>query len=119
MIQELRKDKLFNLLFKQVFHSGSFYDGTKIDSPNEFDLNIVLDLNALGVSYEIVRLEGCPPGYIMIQVEKDSTPKEPEEILKEEITIKKEEEEVIQEQCNSLEDIIEDHQWGQEIFQET
>ena len=47
---------------------GSFYDNSKIENPNEFDLNIVLDLNGLGISYEIVRLDGCPPGYIMIQV---------------------------------------------------
>ena len=55
-------------LYYLSWYLGSFYDNSKIENPNEFDLNIVLDLNGLGISYEIVRLDGCPPGYIMIQV---------------------------------------------------
>ena len=42
-----------------------------------------------------------------------------EEILKEEIIIKKEEKEAIQEEDITIEEIIEDHQRIEESFQET
>ena len=74
LIKDIRKDnKLFDLMFNGIFHSGSFYDDTKIEDPYEFDLNIVLDLKPFAIPYEIVRLEDCPPGYIMIQVDDPST----------------------------------------------
>ena len=74
LIKDMRKsNKLFDKIYSRIFHTGSFYDDTKIENPNEFDLNIVLDLKSLDIPYEIVRLEDCPPGHIMIQVDPPST----------------------------------------------
>ena len=75
LIKDMRKNnKLFDLMYSGIFHSGSFYDGTKIEDPYEFDLNIVLDLNCLDIPFKIVRVEDCPPGYVMIQVDPSKSP---------------------------------------------
>ena len=31
-------------MYKQIIYCGSFYKGTKIGEPNEFDLNIILEV---------------------------------------------------------------------------
>ena len=36
-------DELFNALFREIYFSGSYYDGLKIGKPDEFDLNLVID----------------------------------------------------------------------------
>ena len=75
LIKDMRKNnKLFDLMYSGIFHSGSFYDGIRIEDPYEFDLNIVLDLNCLDIPFKIVRLEDCPPGYVMIQVDPSKSP---------------------------------------------
>ncbi|XP_076664775.1 cGAS-like receptor 1 isoform X2 [Andrena cerasifolii] len=38
------KDPLFAKAYKQIIFCGSFYKGTKVGHPNEYDLNIVLEL---------------------------------------------------------------------------
>lgn len=48
------KDPLFAKAYKNIIFCGSFYKRTKVGHPNEYDLNIVLDLpipnNAITVS---------------------------------------------------------------------
>ncbi|XP_076276660.1 cGAS-like receptor 1 isoform X3 [Lasioglossum baleicum] len=40
-----RQDPLFERLYNKIVFCGSFYKGTKISKPNEFDLNIILNLS--------------------------------------------------------------------------
>ena len=35
--------ELFNALFREIYFSGSYYDGLKIGKPDEFDLNLVIE----------------------------------------------------------------------------
>uniref|UniRef100_V5H2F2 Uncharacterized protein n=1 Tax=Anoplophora glabripennis TaxID=217634 RepID=V5H2F2_ANOGL len=43
IIQKMQeKDKLFKKLYKDMFFGGSYYDGLKIGSPNEYDLDLLL-----------------------------------------------------------------------------
>ena len=34
-----KNDELFDYLFREIYFSGSYYDGLKIREPDEFDLN--------------------------------------------------------------------------------
>ena len=42
-----RCDQLFDVLFKDIYYGGSYYDGLKIGKPNEYDLNFVMDSNLI------------------------------------------------------------------------
>lgn len=39
-----QKDTLFAKAYRNIIFCGSFYKGTKVSNPNEFDLNIILKL---------------------------------------------------------------------------
>lgn len=44
-IEQMRKeDELFNLLFQKVHYTGSFYHDLRISQPDEFDINLILNL---------------------------------------------------------------------------
>ena len=38
-----QSDPLFNVLYREIYFSGSYYDDLKIGKPDEFDLNFVID----------------------------------------------------------------------------
>lgn len=38
------EDDLFRKMFKEVHHTGSFYDGLRVRNAKEFDLNLVFDM---------------------------------------------------------------------------
>lgn len=38
------EDSLFKKMYQEIIFCGSFYKGTKIEAPNEFDLNVTLKL---------------------------------------------------------------------------
>ena len=38
------EDEVFDKLFKEVHHTGSFYDGLRVGNAKEFDLNLVFDM---------------------------------------------------------------------------
>ncbi|KAJ8982166.1 hypothetical protein NQ317_013951 [Molorchus minor] len=43
MVQEMQeKSKLFKSLFREIFFGGSYYDGLKVGSPNEYDIDLLL-----------------------------------------------------------------------------
>ena len=49
VVNALKKnDELFNALFREIYYSGSYYDGLKIREPDEFDLNFVLSTSKFG-----------------------------------------------------------------------
>lgn len=41
-----KKDVLFRNMYKNKFYGGSFYDGIKVGKPEEYDLDLVLNLPA-------------------------------------------------------------------------
>ena len=56
----LAKNELetFNIVFvlQNIYYTGSFFDGLRIENPDEFDLNIVLDLKLPKQSFRVSRL---------------------------------------------------------------
>jgi hypothetical protein len=60
-----KNDELFNSLFREIYYSGSYYDGLKIKEPDEFDLNIVLDTRKFEDNLTLV--DGLP-GYCKMQI---------------------------------------------------
>ena len=46
-------DQLFNVLFREIYSTGSYFDDLKIREPDEFDLNFVLDLSLFKVSLTV------------------------------------------------------------------
>lgn len=42
--QMKREDKLFDSLYHSIYYTGSFYQGLRISKPDEFDLNVVLNV---------------------------------------------------------------------------
>ena len=67
VVNEMKKDQLFNLLFREIYYSGSFYDGLKIENPNEFDLNFVMDTSKFE---HITTLVEGSPGYFKMKLQK-------------------------------------------------
>ncbi|XP_076248421.1 cGAS-like receptor 1 [Calliopsis andreniformis] len=58
-------DPLFAKAFKKIIFCGSFYKGTKVGRPNEFDLNIVLELP---VPPSAITLSTTQPAFTKIQI---------------------------------------------------
>ncbi|GBM38621.1 Cyclic GMP-AMP synthase [Araneus ventricosus] len=53
-IEEMKKkDELFNLLFQRVHYTGSFYHDLRISQPDEFDLNLILNLGLKESDFEV------------------------------------------------------------------
>ena len=48
-------DLLFKVMFRNIYYTGSFFDGLRIEHPDEFDLNIVLDLKLPKQSFKVSR----------------------------------------------------------------
>lgn len=42
-------------LFQEFVFTGSVKDGLKIESPNEFDLNFIFDLQLLGAFIQVIK----------------------------------------------------------------
>ena len=60
-----KNDELFKSLFREIYYSGSYYDGLKIKEPDEFDLNIVLDTRKFEDKLTLV---DASPGYCRMQI---------------------------------------------------
>lgn len=39
-----RNNELFNEIFKKIKYAGSFYKGTKVSKPDEYDLDLIVQL---------------------------------------------------------------------------
>ena len=62
-------DSLFKVMFRNIYYTGSFFDGLRIENPNELDLNIVLDLKLPKQSFKLVKNGLCSAGYVQLQVD--------------------------------------------------
>lgn len=52
------EDKVFDALYKRLYHTGSYYDGLRVGDAKEFDLNLLLDLDILKPNLEFTLWEG-------------------------------------------------------------
>nr|XP_033340254.1 cyclic GMP-AMP synthase-like isoform X2 [Megalopta genalis]XP_033340255.1 cyclic GMP-AMP synthase-like isoform X2 [Megalopta genalis]XP_033340256.1 cyclic GMP-AMP synthase-like isoform X2 [Megalopta genalis]XP_033340257.1 cyclic GMP-AMP synthase-like isoform X2 [Megalopta genalis] len=60
------ENSLFKKAYNKVVFCGSFYKGTKISEPNEFDINIVLNLH--NVLHNDIQLDFIEPGFVRIRI---------------------------------------------------
>ncbi|CAK9828854.1 Cyclic GMP-AMP synthase-like receptor [Anthophora retusa] len=60
------KDSLFKKVYSKIIFCGSFYKGTKVEKPNEFDLNIILNLP---MRYSCVNFYSTMPSFVQINVD--------------------------------------------------
>ncbi|XP_076276659.1 cGAS-like receptor 1 isoform X2 [Lasioglossum baleicum] len=65
-----RQDPLFERLYNKIVFCGSFYKGTKISKPNEFDLNIILNLSKCTVHPNNIHLSFTQPAFVKIEISK-------------------------------------------------
>ena len=69
MIPSMKKtDALFNLLFQEIFHTGSYFDGLRVNNANEFDLNVLLKIPGLKESAMIFEDTGCDAGFATLTI---------------------------------------------------
>ncbi|XP_063986535.1 cyclic GMP-AMP synthase-like receptor [Diachasmimorpha longicaudata] len=70
-MMELMKsvDPLFKEMYREPMFAGSFYKGTRVGKPEEFDLDLILDLP---VYYNKIEFEDDRPGYARIRVPSSS-----------------------------------------------
>ncbi|XP_017763734.1 PREDICTED: uncharacterized protein LOC108553378 [Eufriesea mexicana] len=62
-------DSLFEKMYEKNIYCGSFYKLTKIEKPNEFDLNIILKLP---VNYNYIQILENRPGYVQINIKDEA-----------------------------------------------
>ena len=60
------EDSLFEKMYQQIVFCGSFYKGTKIEAPNEFDFNVTLKLP---INYYYINYSSDRAGFIKISIE--------------------------------------------------
>ncbi|XP_071877906.1 cGAS-like receptor 1 isoform X2 [Bombus fervidus] len=60
------EDSLFKKMYQEIIFCGSFYKGTKIEAPNEFDLNITLKLP---INYNYINCSSNQAGFVKISIE--------------------------------------------------
>ncbi|XP_068972243.1 cyclic GMP-AMP synthase-like receptor [Bombus flavifrons] len=60
------EDSLFQKMYQQIIFCGSFYKGTKIEAPNEFDLNVTLKLP---LNYNYINCFSNRAGFVIISIE--------------------------------------------------
>ena len=58
-----KTDVLFGLLFQEIFHTGSYFDGLRVNNANEYDLNILLKLPGIKESSMQFMDDECDPGF--------------------------------------------------------
>lgn len=58
-------DVLFKNMFERMFYGGSYYDGLKISKPEEYDLDLVLNLP--GCVKPIVE-NSTKPGFVHVKI---------------------------------------------------
>ncbi|XP_054012812.1 cyclic GMP-AMP synthase-like receptor [Hylaeus anthracinus] len=73
LVQLMRnEDPLFAKSYQEIIYCGSFYKGTKVGKPNEYDLNIVLKFP---IDYQGISLSSNQPGFTKIHVTNASLTK--------------------------------------------
>ncbi len=55
-----------------MYFTGSYYDGLRVGHPDEFDLNLVMDLSVPKNSFEFSNESQSDPGFIRVLLEDPS-----------------------------------------------
>ena len=53
MEEEMKKDETFKKLYKEPQYGGSYYENLKVGHPNEFDINLELELPINGDNIQV------------------------------------------------------------------
>ncbi len=70
LIGELKEqDELFKILYSNIYHTGSFYDGLRITDALEFDLNVVLNIDVLA-RYIVFEDKKVDQGFINMALDR-------------------------------------------------
>jgi len=63
-----RTDIHFNILYQEIFHTGSYFDGLRVNNANEFDLNVLLKIPGLKESAMLFEDKECDPGFATLKI---------------------------------------------------
>ncbi|KAJ9585677.1 hypothetical protein L9F63_002467 [Diploptera punctata] len=79
--EQLRKDETFQTLYKEPQYVGSYYENLRVGHPNEFDINLELELPIKDKSI-LIDTTGTEPGFTKIKVEKVFKQRTPDAVRK-------------------------------------
>ncbi|XP_046608238.1 uncharacterized protein LOC124299225 isoform X1 [Neodiprion virginianus] len=67
------KDPLFNACYRRIVYVGSYYEGLKVGKPEEYDLNVIINLP---IDYKTLNIliASEKPGYVKIKAMSDVLP---------------------------------------------
>ncbi|KAJ8668535.1 hypothetical protein QAD02_010198 [Eretmocerus hayati] len=67
LIPKMKADPLFNEIYRNISYAGSFYKGTKVGNPNEYDLDLTMQLP---LNYKTLQVETNHRyfGYVKVKI---------------------------------------------------
>ncbi|OXU30761.1 hypothetical protein TSAR_013227 [Trichomalopsis sarcophagae] len=69
ILELMKQDDLFNLMFREIKYVGSYYKGTKYGTPEEFDLNFII---YLPIDYDDIRIDTNHKNFGFVKIKLDS-----------------------------------------------
>ena len=63
-----KRDVLFDFLFQEVYHTGSYFEGLRVNNANEFDINLWLRFPSVEESSLRFDDDGCAPGFATVKI---------------------------------------------------
>lgn len=67
-----KNDKLFDKIYVDILHAGSFYDGLKICKPDEYDLDLIMKV-PLDYNEFVIKTHPQYPGFVSLRNENCKT----------------------------------------------
>lgn len=114
LVEAMKKvDPLFNEIYQASVHTGSYYERLRIESANEFDLNMVL---RLPFNYRDVKVELCEydPAYVTYQLNNN-----PKDLLRGHQKLKDPFDKILEYEFFNQQNFLQQHKitrWIQSIF---
>ncbi|XP_008204741.1 cyclic GMP-AMP synthase isoform X3 [Nasonia vitripennis] len=69
IVELMKQDDLFNLMFRKIMYGGSYYKDTKYGTPEEFDLNFIIDLP---IDYGDIKIDTNHENYGFVKIKLNS-----------------------------------------------
>ena len=66
-----KQDVLFNAIFQEMYHGGSYFTGLRGNNANEFDLNFLLKLPIIDDSSIELNDDKCHPGFANCAIKRN------------------------------------------------
>lgn len=72
-----KEDPLFQTLYKEIYYGGSYFDDLKVGKPDEFDLDLLLELPKICQTHKskicecITVVSSNKPGFFWFKIQKD------------------------------------------------